>query len=157
MYFIFQYIFWTMYSYGSILHKRIGSQIFVISRYIRPLCTPPWGRPQEFAETCKRHTVYIRYSYTFVCICCWFCCRIWLKKILYHIWDPVWQWQWSFLTFWRRNIFFFLILAHSVYKMWIKQEPNTLELWNKLHFEEKKRRVYTVFKIFSTCICWINI
>jgi len=29
-----------------------------------------------------------------------------------------------------------------------------LELWNKLHFEEekKKRRIYTVFKIFST-IC----
>ena len=22
--------------------------------------------------------------------------------------------------------------------MWIIQEPNTLELWNKLHFEEKK-------------------
>ena len=41
------------------------------------------------------------------------------------------------LTFWRRNIFF-LILAHPVYKMWIIQEPNTLELWNKLHFEEKK-------------------
>ena len=33
---------------------------------------------------------------------------------------------------------FFLILAHTVYKMWIIQEPNTLELWNKLHFEEKK-------------------
>ena len=32
---------------------------------------------------------------------------------------------------------FFLILAHPVYKMWIIQEPNTLELWNKLHFEEK--------------------
>ena len=30
-------------------------------------------------------------------------------------------------------------LTHSVYKMWIKQEPNTLELWNKLHFEEKKK------------------
>jgi len=29
-------------------------------------------------------------------------------------------------------------LAHSVYKMWLIQEPNTLELWNKLHFEEKK-------------------
>jgi len=24
---------------------------------------------------------------------------------------------------------FFLILAHSVYKMWITQEPNKLELW----------------------------
>ena len=33
---------------------------------------------------------------------------------------------------------FFLILAHPVYKMWIIQEQNTLELWNKLHFEEEK-------------------
>ena len=32
----------------------------------------------------------------------------------------------------------FLTLAHSVYKMWITQEPNKLALWNKLHFEEKK-------------------
>ena len=28
----------------------------------------------------------------------------------------------------------FLILAHPVYKMWKIQEPNMLELWNKLHF-----------------------
>jgi hypothetical protein len=40
------------------------------------------------------------------------------------------------LTFWRWIIF--LILAHHVYKMWIIQAPNTLELWNKLHFEEEK-------------------
>jgi len=33
---------------------------------------------------------------------------------------------------------FFLILAHPVYKMWIKQQQNTLELWSKLHFEEKE-------------------
>jgi len=32
----------------------------------------------------------------------------------------------------------FFNLAHTVYKMWIKQEPNKLELWNKLHFEEEK-------------------
>jgi len=31
------------------------------------------------------------------------------------------------LTFWRRN-YFFLILAHTVYKMRIIQEPNTLDL-----------------------------
>ena len=37
------------------------------------------------------------------------------------------------------ELFFFLILAHPVYKMWIIKEPNTLELWNKLHFEEKKK------------------
>ena len=40
-------------------------------------------------------------------------------------------------TFWRRN-YFFLILAYPVYKMWIIQEPNKLELWNKLRFEGKK-------------------
>ena len=34
---------------------------------------------------------------------------------------------------------FFFILAHPVYIMWIIQEPNTLELWNKLHFEEEKK------------------
>jgi hypothetical protein len=45
----------------------------------------------------------------------------------------------SLLTFRRLN--FFLILAHPVYKMWIIQEPNTLELWNKLHFEEKKTEI----------------
>jgi len=45
------------------------------------------------------------------------------------------------LTFWSRN-YFFKILAHTVYKMWIIQEPNTLELWNKLHFEEGKNGEY---------------
>ena len=37
--------------------------------------------------------------------------------------------------------------------MRIIKEPNKLELRNKLHFEEKKPRVYTMFKIFSTYIC----
>ena len=83
--------------------------------------------------------------------------------------------QLSSLTFWARN-YFFLILAHPVYKMWIIHEPNTLQLWNKLHFEEEKRWVYTMFKIFGSYIlnmvythrfsmfkifgsyiCWINI
>jgi len=45
------------------------------------------------------------------------------------------------LIFWRRNIF--LILAHSVYKMWIIQEPNTLELWNKIAFWREKNGEYT--------------
>ena len=40
---------------------------------------------------------------------------------------------------------FFLILAHPVYKMWIIQEPNMLELLNKLHFEEEKTEsIYNV-------------
>jgi hypothetical protein len=34
---------------------------------------------------------------------------------------------------------FFFISAHSVYKMLIIQEPNMLELWNKLHFEDRKK------------------
>ena len=51
----------------------------------------------------------------------------------------------------------FLILAHTVHKMWITPEPNKVELWNKLHFKEKKRRVYTMFKVFGNYICWINI
>jgi len=38
----------------------------------------------------------------------------------------------------KYSVRIFLILAHPVYKMWIIQEPNTLELWNKLHFEEEK-------------------
>ena len=37
---------------------------------------------------------------------------------------------------------FFLILAHPVYKMEIMQEPNTLELWNKLYFEDDKNGEY---------------
>ena len=37
------------------------------------------------------------------------------------------------------ELLFFLILAHPVHKMWIIQEPNKLALWNKLHFEEKKK------------------
>ena len=35
--------------------------------------------------------------------------------------------------------FFFIILAHPVYKMWITQEPKKVALWNKRHFEEKKK------------------
>ena len=43
---------------------------------------------------------------------------------------------------------FFLILAHPVYSMWLIQEPNTLELWNKLHFEKKKTEsIYRVKNI----------
>ena len=37
--------------------------------------------------------------------------------------------------------FFFLILTHIVYKMWIIQELNMLELWNNPRFEEEIRRV----------------
>ena len=40
------------------------------------------------------------------------------------------------------ELFFFLISPHSVYEMWIIQEPKKLALWNKLHFEEKKTGQY---------------
>jgi len=33
---------------------------------------------------------------------------------------------------------FFFNFSTPLNKMWILQEPNKLELWNKLHFEEKK-------------------
>ena len=59
------------------------------------------------------------------------------------------------LTFWWRT--FFQILAHTVFKMWVIQKPNKVALWNKRHFEEKKWRLYSMFKIFSRDICWINI
>ena len=60
-------------------------------------------------------------------------------KTLYHFHIPENFFD-ANLTLWRRN--YFLILAHSVYKMWIMQEPIKLELWNKLHFEEKKKTEY---------------
>jgi len=50
--------------------------------------------------------------------------------------------------------FYIYILAHPVCKMWIIQEPKKVALWNKRHFEEKKRRVCSMFKILSTYICW---
>ena len=39
---------------------------------------------------------------------------------------------------------FFFNFSTPVYKMWIIQEPNMLELWNKLRFEEKTESVYRV-------------
>jgi len=36
------------------------------------------------------------------------------------------------------ELFFFLNFSTLCIEIWIKEEPNTLELWNKLHFEEKE-------------------
>ena len=55
------------------------------------------------------------------------------------------------LTFWRR-IFFFQILAHPVFKMWVIQKPNKVTLWNKRHFEEKKNGDYTACLKYSVRI-----
>jgi len=99
-----------------------------------------------------------------VCLCICVCMHFPKRQHLYNMY--VCMHVYMFNTYVRKSVplfnllapeLFFLILAHPVYKMWIIQEPNKLELWNELHFEEKKRRVYTVFKIFSTYICWINI
>ena len=49
----------------------------------------------------------------------------------------------TILTFRRRNYFFFNF-STPVYKMWIIQGPNMLELWNKLHFEKKTESIYHV-------------
>ena len=51
----------------------------------------------------------------------------------------------SGLTFRHRN-YFLLILAHPLYKLWIIQEQNTLEIWNKLHFEEEKNVDGEIFR-----------
>ena len=37
--------------------------------------------------------------------------------------------------------YFFEILAHSVFKMWVIQKPNKVALWNKRHFEETKMEI----------------
>ena len=37
--------------------------------------------------------------------------------------------------------FFFQILAHPVFKMWVIQKPNKVALWNKRHFEGKKMEI----------------
>ena len=37
--------------------------------------------------------------------------------------------------------FFFQILAHPVFKMWVIQKPNNVALWNKRHFGEKKMEI----------------
>jgi hypothetical protein len=62
---------------------------------------------------------------------------------------------WMLLTFWRRN--FLLNFSTPVCKTRIIQEPKKAALWNKQHFEEKKRRVCSMFKKFSMYICWKNI
>jgi len=44
------------------------------------------------------------------------------------------------LTFGAGIIFF--NFSTPVYKLWVIQEPNMLELWNKLQFEEEKNGDY---------------
>ena len=72
-----------------------------------------WGLKWVPTLLCKRLETYVATHY-FACLTIHFC-----------------------LTFWRW-IFFFKILAHPVFKMWVIQKPNKVALWNKRHFEERK-------------------
>jgi len=44
----------------------------------------------------------------------------------------------SLINLLEPELFIFFNFSTPVYKMWIIQKPNKLELWNKLHFEEEK-------------------
>jgi hypothetical protein len=59
--------------------------------------------------------------------------KISIKSLLYRFL----QFHWIYVDSFGAGIIFF-ILAHPVNKIWIIQKSNMLELWNKLHFEEKK-------------------
>ena len=37
--------------------------------------------------------------------------------------------------------FFFQILAHPVFKMWVIQKPNKVALWKKRYFEMEKMEI----------------
>ena len=52
---------------------------------------------------------------------------------------------------------FFQILAHPVFKMWVIQKPKKVAYEINGILKGKKWRLYSMFKIFSTDICWINI
>ena len=71
-----------------------------------------------------------------------------MKKKIVHVNFRVFLWMWNEESKNMQHFtirvkllvpeLFFFILAYSVYKMWIIQEPNTLALWKKLHFEKEK-------------------
>ena len=48
-----------------------------------------------------------------------------------------WREKKTEIIYYGAGIFF--NFSTPVYKMWIIQEPNTSELWNKLHFEEGEK------------------
>jgi len=76
--------------------------------------------------------------FTFIIKCCWILPRMInvsdksCGKIKLHILFI------SVINLLAPELFFFNF-STPVYKMWIVQEPNKLDLWNKLHFEEEKR------------------
>jgi len=53
--------------------------------------------------------------------------------------------------------FYIQILAPPVWKNVNNTGTKKVALWNKRHFEEKNRRVCSMFKILSTYSCWKKI
>jgi len=83
--------------------------------------------------------------------------QVYKNAFQYFVWVvlfamlPLWavlQWEFHVSSKYRFDLnllapeLFFFNFRTRVYKMWIMQESNTLELWNKLHFEEKKEGEY---------------
>ena len=71
--------------------------------------------------------------------------KLWIveKESQYTYNSQNFEWLRTYLTFWRQNYFF--NISNTAYKMWIRQEPNMLDLWNKLHFEEEKME--TIYRV----------
>jgi len=63
--------------------------------------------------------------------------HILLKFILQVLQRKTYIWFFNLLAL---ELLFFNF-STPVYKMWITQEPNTLDLWNKLQFEDEKTEV----------------
>jgi len=96
-----------------------------------------FGYRAQIKVTTKRHKLFPesvnRHVWNAYCIC-----RIFTgNPSNYNVNFTFIQQTWMFFKLLATELLF-LILAHSVYKMWITQEPNKLELWNKLHLKEKK-------------------
>ena len=111
--------------------KRGGMVNFLAHRTV-DLCLKNWGIFQDLInlnEFERSHSV-VYWFYTFA--------------LLIHIFQSTQLYNKSirYTDMIRLNLLtpelFFKILAHPAYKMWIIQEPNMLELRNKLHFKEEK-------------------
>jgi hypothetical protein len=64
------------------------------------------------------------------------CLKSWKKNLLVNLLLSLkFSLTYMSLTFWHRSFTF--KFHHSVCKMWTIQEPKTVALWNKWHFEEK--------------------
>ena len=133
---------WQLFGYPDRFYRAFSSVVRQMPRYNSQRRGTARTVPNCCVVLCT--VIFVLFSVLFVCKCVLYYChrvatQVQLKNtssINFFINMTVNFWNWK-LTFWRQN-YFLLILAHSVCKMWIIQEPNMLELWNKLHFEEEK-------------------